>query len=686
MPNGFSGKYLLILVISVAVLLLGSCSTVGDGAPTSTSTETISESATVRPETTATATLVPTPTAPPRILTICMADEPETLFIYGGRSLAQSHVLEAIYDGPVDLLGYEYQPVILEKLPRLDEDDAVLVPVSVAAGDWVVNEAGQLVKLNQGEIVRPFGCQSETCAIAWNGEELQMAQLSATFTIIEGLKWSDSTPLTAVDSVFSYQIARQCEEEFGSCGALGLANRPGGDTTARTASYEALDGRRVRWTGVPGFLDAAYQTNFYLPLPEHQLGGRDLQDLLSTRGANQEPLGWGAYIITDWIPGEYISLRQNPLYFRAEEIPARFDQLLFRFIGQDAERNLEALTSGGCDLLDQSAAQVYLSDGIAEIQQLEEAGDLLNYVVAGPEWEHADFGIQPLSYDDGYHPGVDRPDFFSDVRVRQAFALCMNRQKINSEVLSGLSVAPDSYLPAEHPLFSPTVRRYEFDLETGSQLLEEAGWLDDDGDPGTPRVARGIQGIIDGTPFSVVYATSTALQRQAAGEILADSLAECGIQLELLFAPAGEVFAPGPQGPVFGRQFDLTQFAWGTGPEPLCALWNSEQVPGDPNLKDENDEARFPFGWSGVNETGFRDQAYDQACDLALDTLPAQPGYLEAHQAAQDIFSQQLPVIPLYRHLKLAISRADMCGVLLDASNISEMWNIENFNYGEGCL
>jgi peptide/nickel transport system substrate-binding protein len=190
---------------------------------------------------------------------------------------------------------------------------------------------------------------------------------------------------------------------------------------------------------------------------------------------------------------------------------------------------------------------------------------------------------------------------------------------------------------------------------------------------------------VDGTPLVVTYTTSTAQQRQAASQILADSLAECGVQLELLYGPGSEIYAPGPEGPVFGRRFDLAQFAWSTGNQPACDLWISRQIPGDPNLEDENGGALFPYGWGGANAAGFRESAYDLACDQALETLPGQPGYIENHQAVQTIFSEQLPVIPLYQHLKLAVTRPDMCGFSLDASAFSELWNIENYDYGEGC-
>ncbi len=672
-----------LILILIVVLLLASCTLGGEDLPKQT--RLASESTLPKPQETATATIIPTPTTPPRRLTICLGAEPENLFIYGGLSLAQRQILDAIYDGPIDMVGYQYHPIILEKLPVIADGDAVVQPVTVQAGDLVVNNTGQLVKLDLREVVRPFGCSSSDCAIPWEGDPLELSQLSATFTLKENLKWSDSAPLTAADSVFSYQIAAQCQNDSGSCGGLGLVMRDGREILPRTASYEAVDERSVRWIGVPGFLDPTYQTNFFIPLPEHQLSRIAPGDLFSSPEAAQQPLGWGPYVITSWIPGESISLRANPLYFRAQEAEPKFDELLYRFIGQQGDNHLDLITSGGCDLLDQAASQVLMNGEIEELMQLQDEGRVMAQLAAGPIWEHVDFGIQPLSYDDGYQPGIDRPDYFRDVRIRQAFSMCMDRQRIVDELLFGQSAVPISYIPEEHPLFNPDVYRYEYDPAAGSQLLQQAGWIDHDADPQTPRQAFGIQGIVDGTPMVMNYWTSNAEQRQAASQILADSLAECGIQVELLLGPGSEVFAPGPDGPVFGRRFDLAQFAWSAGSQPTCNLWTSEQIPGDPNLEDENGTALFPYGWGGVNAAGFVDNSYDQACEQALGTIPGQPGYLENHQSVQAIFAEQLPVIPLYQHLKLAVSRSDMCGFSLDASATSEFWNIENFDYGEGC-
>ena len=289
MLTTFRPKYQYLVIILIGALLFASCS-LGDEEPP-TQTRVAGERTQPDPQATSTATIPPTPTTPPRRLTICLGAEPETLYIYGGVSLAQSHILEAIYDGPIDMVAYQSQPVILEKLPNLADGDAVIEPVSVQVGDWVVNDAGQLVQLDLGEVVRPYSCSSSVCAVAWQGGPLELAQLSAIFTLKQDLKWSDSKPLTAADSAFSYQIASQCQADFGPCGGLGLVTRNGWETLPRTASYEALDERSVRWTGVPGFLDPAYQTNFFIPQPEHQLSQYDPQDLFTARETSRQPLG-----------------------------------------------------------------------------------------------------------------------------------------------------------------------------------------------------------------------------------------------------------------------------------------------------------------------------------------------------------------------------------------------------------
>jgi peptide/nickel transport system substrate-binding protein len=97
------------------------------------------------------------------------------------------------------------------------------------------------------------------------------------------------------------------------------------------------------------------------------------------------------------------------------------------------------------------------------------------------------------------------------------------------------------------------------------------------------------------------------------------------------------------------------------------------------------EEVIFQSAWGGQNNPGFVSDEYDTACNVALSALPGQPEYEAAHLEAQRIFAEQLPVVPLFLLNKLAATRPDMCNFIMDPTENSEFWNVEKFDYGEGC-
>lgn len=604
---------------------------------------------------TPTATLVPT-----RSLVICLGQEPATLYAYGGSGRNMWSVLEAIYDGPVDTRHYQPQPVILAELPSLENGGAVIEPVEVLEGQAMVDADGISTYLKPGMKVRPSGCTGADCLITWDGKApLQMDRLRLTFTLLAGLKWSDGAPLTAADSVFSYQVAAD----------------PATPTSRyyieRTASYTALDERSVEWVGVPGFFPPRVDAVFFLPLPQHRWGLLSAADLLTAEISARAPLGWGAYVIEEWTAGDHITLRRNDNYFRAAEGLPRFDYLVFRFLGEPVDDELTALLVGECDVIDQTSL---LDEQLQAVLDLQTQGRLTAYIGQGPEWEQLDFGIRPASYDDGYTIGVDRPDFFSDLRVRQAVAACLDRQALAELLFKGLTGVPATYLPPGHPLLAEGLAAVPYDPAEGRRLLEAYGWVDEDGDPATPRTSAGVPGTKMGTPFAVSYYTSQAPLRQQVAEFVKQSLAACGIQVNIQSLPPQQLFAPGPEGVLFGRQFDLAQFSWEAGAAPPCFLYMTEQIPAAGNQ------------WVGVNISGFSEAAYDAACQTARRIRPDQGMALAAaHAAAQREFAARLPALPLFYRLKVAVSRPDLCGLEMDVSARSDVWNLEALDYGAAC-
>jgi peptide/nickel transport system substrate-binding protein len=604
--------------------------------------------------------LPPVPT-PARSLVICLGQEPATLYPFGSSAPSMWSVLEAIYDGPYDTLQFEAQPVIMQNVPSFENGDAVLVPVDVLPGDEVVDASGELAALSAGLRVLPSGCTDPDCAITWDGSDaLQMDRLVLRYRMLPGLTWSDGMPLTASDSVFAYEIAQDP--------ATPVSRR----LLYRTAAYTAVEETIVEWHGVPGFFPTRFDNFFWLPQPRHILGGISPAQLLIDPLSTRQPLGWGPYVIQDWVEGDHIKLARNERYFRASEGLPVFDSLVYRFLGRPGDNNLVALLINECDIVDQTSL---LDEQLESVLDLEKDGKLKAYIAQGSEWEHLDFGIFPASYDDGYNPVLgDRPDLFFDLRVRQAFAYCADRQGIVDRILFGQTSVPGAYLPPSHPNFLADLAPLPFDIEAGRRLLDEAGWKDLDGDPGTPRTAVGVANVYDGAVLSVNYVTTQAPLRVQVAQVLADSLAQCGIQVNVQHLTPGELYVPGPEGILFGRKFDLAQFAWEAGIEPPCYLYESDQIPTAGN------------NWLKVNITGFSSPIYDAACQAASQVHPSDgESYFQAHAEVQRLFAQELPSIPLFFRLKMAVSRPDLCGLSLDGTARSALWNLELFDYGSGC-
>jgi peptide/nickel transport system substrate-binding protein len=602
----------------------------------------------------------PTPLAPPRTLTVCLGAEPNTLYPLGNPNDAAQSVLAAIDDGPVDIVSYQYQPVALTKIPSIAGGDAQIVPVSVAPGSKIVDAFGTLTALAAGIRVRPSSCRSDDCIITYDGiSPIKMDQLQVAFHMRSDLTWSDGTPLTADDSVYAYQLAAD-------------PATPGADRVLldRTQTYEAADTYSTQWWGIPGYLDSSFQRNFLAPAPKHLWGKFKAAQLLTTDVAARAPAGWGPYKVKEWIAGDHIALDKNPYYFRAQQGYPKFDQLIFRFIN-DPNAAIGELAAGHCDILDPS---IRLDSQVALLLQMQQAGAVKASVVPGMAIEWLGLGIAPATYDDGIQLSKnDRPDILADPRTRQGIAMCLDRQKVVNTVLFGQSSVPSSFVPPNHPLYDPTVPAYNFDPQSALQLLGVAGWRDIDGNPATPLSAVSVKNVPAGTPLMLNYYTTPALQRRQVVDILTKSLGECGIGLNVQYYSQNDLYAPGPEGLLFGRRFDLIEYAMSTDAvQPPCDWFTSSEIPNENNH------------WVGTNVTGYNNPAYDAACHAAQLALPGEPTYKTSYQLVESTFATDLPAIPLYFRLKVAAARAGVCHFDLDPS-ANPMWNVEAFDTGEGC-
>ncbi len=601
-----------------------------DGTPAPEIVATSASTSTPEPSPTVTATPLP-----PKDLVVCLGGEPSSLYLYGDNSAPALAVRHALYEPPYTSLTYDYQPLALEKLPNLTDGDAVLETAQVTEGTIVMNAAEQAVPLVRGmEVINSAGER-----VIFDSEPIEMAQLVVDYTF-KPLVWSDGTPVTAEDSVFSYQMAAD-------------RTTPIIDEQVRfTASYEAVGDLTTRWTGLPGYIDPAYMTHVWTPLPEHQLAELAPAELPTAEASARSPLSYGAFVVDTWAEGDSIRLTPNPYYYRAAEGLPHLTSLTFRF-----------LTSGNttlpagyedCHIL---TDDVLSFDALAAVDEAAAAGSLVEYVATAGVVEQIIFGIDSTAAYAETHP-----EWFIDPRVRQAITQCTDRQALVDELTYGRSMVMDTFVPTDHSLHPEDVVQWPYDPAAANSLLDEAGFIDATGDGIRDNIAPTV-------PFSITLGTnSESPLRQEINEMVQEDLAECGIQVNLFTVEAGAWFAPGPGGTVFGRKFDLAQFAWLNRIQPDCGLYLSDHIPG-PVDGGYN-------GWQGVNVSGWTNEAYDSACRTALTLLPGQPGYVEAHQEAMRIFAEELPAMPLFTRMRVAATTPDVLNFRLDPTQPSDMWNV----------
>ena len=586
-------------------------------------------------------------------LVVCLPREPETLYRYGRSARVEKAVLHAIYENDYTHLSFDFQPQGLVKLPGLADGDAAWQQVTVKAGDRVVDADGSVVVLAMGNMVQL--ANGETAVFA--GTPLVMAQLTADFTLKPRI-WADGVPVTAADSVYSFTLAAHPDTPA-----------PKGKVE-RTASYTAVSEDTVRWVGLPGFNDATYFTNFWGPLPQHAWEQYTPVELLTAESSDRFPLGDGPFQVVEWVAGEFLRLEPNPYYYRAAEGLPHLDSVTFRFL-PDPDQRLAQVLTGACDIVTQEAVDLSQAPLFLEAQ----TGGLLQPVFQiGTVYEAITLGINSWG---NYGDGLGRPDWFEDVAVRQALAMCLDRQAMVDTLFYGRSEVMHSQIPAIHPLFSPDIRQWPYDVAAATAVLEAAGYRDtnQDGLREDPQT---------GEPFRFTFTTTTefAINQPLAAMIQAD-LRACGLDAQINFLPVEEWYAAGEESPLFGRRFDMGQIAWPVGDQSMCHLFASWEITGPDGRV--NPQTGVPYGsWDALNNTGWWLPQYDTACLKARELLPGMPGYEENFQETQRLLAENLPIIPLFMRLKLAVIRPTVRNFILDPTQDSELWNLFALDLASG--
>ncbi len=323
---------------------------------------------------------------------------------------------------------------------------------------------------------------------------------SITFTLRDGLKWSDGEALTADDVVFTYDYIKQFP-------ALDFIS-----VSAQLASVEKVDDRTVKFNLVePNSLIA--NTIVGMPIvPEHIWA--DVADPVTF--ANENPVGSGPMTeITRFTPQVYEQCR-NPNYWDADNLKVdclRLPQLA------DNPQVLAALADGTLD---------WATSFIPDIDN--------TFVAKDPE--HHKYWFTPSSLV-SFQLSMVTPDennrkAFTDVNFRRALSMLVDRQTIVDIAGYGYPLVNDDpsmlgelYASFANPEVQTQFGQYgTFDLDAGVAALDEAGYVDADGD--------GFRDNPDGTPIAIdIMVPNGWTDWIDAVQITTESLAEAGLNVKM---------------------------------------------------------------------------------------------------------------------------------------------------------
>jgi peptide/nickel transport system substrate-binding protein len=384
-----------------------------------------------------------------------------------------------------------------------------------------------------------------------------------TFKIRDGVMFHDGLPLTAEDIAFSYNLYMS-RDDFPFLNTY----------TTYFEAVEAPDANTMVITLSEPIPNMESQLLYLYVLPEHIWA--QYEGDAAVEFENLEMIGSGPFKLVEYQPSQFARLEATKDHFLYQP---KIDGAVFqKFDNQDSM--VQALRTGQVDMITEMPATAVLG--------LRNAPDIK--LVTGPPFgaSVADVIFNQVSPencppDDGEctgHPAL------RDLVVRQALAHATDKKSIIEVVLLGLGNPGLTLIPDSLGVwYNDSLQDYAYDVAKANQILDDAGYLDGDGD-GIREMADGSQPLT----FRMYYPSdSTNAPRMA--ELLNEQWKQVGIQTEIQTLDPDALTAVCC--PAF--DFDVILWGWSSDPDPnglLSVMTTADIV-------------------TGNNETGYSNPEYD---------------------------------------------------------------------------
>ncbi|MEY4577778.1 MAG: glutathione-binding protein gsiB [Pseudomonadota bacterium] len=313
------------------------------------------------------------------------------------------------------------------------------------------------------------------------------------------------------------------------------------------------------------------------------------------------PVGAGPYVLAERHPGG-LELVPNPHWYEGTPRVPRIRMLVVR---DDNTRALRLL-SGAAD---------YTLNGVP-------AGLLPLFTPA------KGFAVETASGIGTTYLGINtRAPGLSDVRVRQALALAIDRRSLIAAKLSGRAELASSFVPNGHWAYAADTPSYAFDPARARALLAAAQL-------GGPRNAADKSAA---PRVHWVLRCSSERYRVSIARAVAAMLADVGIAVRVQPSETATLLADLDRG-----HFELTllQFPELIEPHVLSWVFASERIPGP--------------GREGLNRWRYADPELDAALERGRRSSDRETRKL-AYKDVQRRLAEQLPVVPLWHEAVVAV-------------------------------